>query len=477
MKNFKTYLGAIAIFAFLFTSCSKENEGGLLNPDSETTALTFSAIVNDVMSNRAANTKQSVGDLPMCSNDDPAYVQIVLAHNGADVVGNMDEPFRVNLAAGQIFTEEVPQLELPAGMYSLRYFTVHNAAGEVIWIAPQTGSQLGEYVDMTLPMNIDLRAGVKKYVDVPVLCFDNRDVIEYGYQFFELDLNRSIEFCIFGNFCPPSERHYPAEYSVNVWLGDSNAGTALYTNVSNATGTYDNGDFYAEPLCFALPDTDGVDEYYFEITLKSSDEYGAVNERVIRRGSITDDVVRTFFDGENNLDYYHFREGDCDGDDSVPIFEDPENEEMYYKTCAYPMNGSYSIALAYFQIKGDVLKATVLAAGVTPNKQHPQHIHGKDDNSNSTCPPSSADTNGDGLVSIGEGLPYYGGVILPLDYEDGTFPVANSYGLYTYQRTFNISNLSINNWEDLSVVVHGKNVNNEYVASLPVACGEVANLQ
>ncbi|CAM4370970.1 hypothetical protein GILI108418_17060 [Gillisia limnaea] len=213
----------------------------------------------------------------------------------------------------------------------------------------------------------------------------------------------------------------------------------------------------------------------------NSDEYGDVVERVIRRGSITDDVVRTFFDGENNLEYFHFREG-CDGEDNVPIFENPTDEEAYYKTCAYPMNGTNSIAFAYFRVQGNVLKATVLGANFTPNQMHPQHIHGLDSGAtNATCPPASAaddDTEGDDrFISLTEGLPFYGPIILSLDFENGDFPMASSDGSYIYQRTFNISGLSISNWENLVVVGHGRMVDGSYQATLPVACGEVANLQ
>lgn len=474
MKNFKNYLSFVAIIALLFTSCSKDEQTGIV--DTEKATLSFGAIINDLVANRAAS-KQAMSDLPECSEDDPFYIEIILTRNGSPVVGSIATPFRVDLVAGQIYTKDVPELELDPAMYSLGYLTVHNAGGDVIWIAPQTDSSLGEFVEMGLPMDIDLRAGVKKYVDVPVLCYDNRDVNEYGYLFFDLDTNRAIKFCVFGNFCPPNEpgRHYPASYSVSVWSGTNATGTPLYTNVPNQTGYYDNGDYYAEPLCFALPDTDGTDDYYFQITLRSSDEYGNVEERIIRQGDINDDVVRSFFDGEDNLDYYHFSEG-CDGDDSPPIFEDPDSPADYYKTCAYPMNGSNSIALAYFEVKDNVLKATVLAAGVTPNQQHPQHIHGKEDGSNATCPPASADTNGDGLISLVEGLPYYGGVQLALDNEDGSFPTASAAGFYSYQRTFNLSGVSLSAWENVAVVVHGRNVNGSYDATLPVACGQVNNL-
>lgn len=472
MKKFSNYLCFIAVFAMLFTSCSKDEQD--VQNASEKAILSFGAIVNDLAAK--ATTKQtSTGDLPECSDADPAYVEIVLSQGGTPVVGTTADPYRVDLVAGEVFTKEAPELELEPGSYRLDHFMVYDASGNLIWVAPKGGA-LGEFVENPLPLNINLGAGVKKYVDVPVICYDNRDVKEYGYLFFELDTNEAIEFCIFGNYCPPSGRHYPAEYSVSVWLGTNDSGTPLYTDVPNATGYYDNGDFYAEPLCFALPDTEGLDEYYFEITLKSSEEYGNVTERVIRTGVINDDVVRTFFDGDDNIDYYHFREGEGCGDDSTPIFEDPESDSEYYKTCAYPMNGTNSVALAFFEVTDDVLKATILAAGVTPNEVHLQHIHGFE-NKNSTCPPMDADGDKDGFITLTEGLPFYGDIQLPLNYESGAFPTADSNGLYTYQRTFDLNSIDLPSWDNLSVVVHGRKVGQEYRETLPVSCGEVNNLQ
>lgn len=483
MKQFKLYFAFLALIAMILTSCSKEEATTVNDPENMAT-LSFGALLNDLTSNRAA-TKDHVGFLdgvPECSEGTAAYVEIILSRDGVNVVGDDGEgnAYRVDLVDGQMFTKEDAELELVPGNYSLDYFAVFTADGTRIWLAPMGGGDddnLSNFVDNPLPMAIDLRAGVKKYVEVDVLCYDNRFVNEYGYLFFEINENQAIKFCIFGNVCPPSDggRHYPASYSVNVWSGDDSSGNVLYNDVYNVTGTYDNGDFYAEPLCFALPDTEGEDEYYFEITLRNSDEYGDVEERIIRRGSITDEVVRNFFDGENNLEYFHFREG-CDGEDNVPVFENPLDEEMYFKTCAFPTNGSNALAFAYFQVKGNILKATVLAAGVTPNEMHQQHIKGLDNGANATCAPSSADTNGDGFISIAEGTPFYGNVILPLDFENGDFPVASSDGFYIYQRTFNIGGLSVSNWENLVVVAHGGMVNGSYDATLPVACGEVANL-
>lgn len=476
MKIFKLCFAYLAVFALLFTSCSKEEASGQ-DVDAEKVTLTFGAIINDLT--RAATSKQAVDDIPACSDDVPYYVEITLMQGDDYAVGTSNDPYRVNLAAGQIFTVEDPALELTPGNYTLDHFAVFNEEGTLIWVAPRTGGELTSFVDNALPLNIDLRAGVKKYVDVSVLCFDDRLVNEYGYQFFELDTNRAIEFCIFGNYCPPSGRHYPAAYNVNVWYGTNAQGTPLYSNVSNVTGQYDNGDYYADPLCFALPDGDGQDNYYFEITMEDSDAYGDVENRMIRRGVITDDEVRNLFDGEGNLDYYHFRVG-CENNDSPPLLQDPESDVVMYKSCLTPLNNSGSLAFGYFEFVNNTMKATVIATGVTPNQPHPQHIHGFTDGSDATCPPANAaddDPQGDDrYISLSEGAPFYGPVLLSLDYANGEFPVANSAGHYIYERTFNRSPNSFPGPESLAVVVHGRMVDGNYQPSLPVACGEIKDV-
>lgn len=458
MKNFKILIALLSVVALFLTSCSKENDSTISSDDKVT--LNFGAILNDLVANRAAS-KQAISELIECSDDDPFYVEIILTRNGSPVVGSIDTPFRIDLVAGEIYTKDVPELELDPAIYSLDYLTVHNAGGDVIWIAPQTNSPLGEFVEMGLPMDIDLRAGVKKYVDVPVLCYDNRDVNEYGYLFFELDTNRAIKFCIFGNYCPPSEndRHYPASYSVSVWSGTDATGTPLYTDVPNQTGYYDNGDYYAEPLCFALPDNDGEDQYYFEITLRSSDEYGQVEERIIRDGILTDTEVKTLFVGDNMLDYYHFREG-CEGDDSPPIFQDPDDDAEFYKACLTPVNSTQAIGFAYLRLDGNMLQTTVMATNLESGKSHLQHIH-----ANATCEDAGAP-------------------ILSLDHEDGTWPVASSpYGDIIYHRTFTLGANGIPSLgtlqplENRTINIHGKTVNGTYNAGIVVACGPIDKME
>jgi len=377
------------------------------------------------------------------------------------------------------FTDYSDDLELTPGMYMLEEFIVYDAAGNMIWIAPiDDGSgDFDGYVDNALPLSIDLKAGVKKYIDVEVLCFDDRMANVYGYVFFDFEGKELIEFCIFGNYCTPNGRHYTASYSVDVWNYEDDAKTdQLYDDLTATVTENEDGDFAADPLCIVLPDGEEDNEYWIEITILSTDEYG-VTEEVIRAGSITDTEVRSFFDGDDNLDYFHFFEGDCGQTDI--IFPDPREDTKYYKACLKSLNDSDVVAFSYLALtqnsSGNSLYTQVIANNTEASTMHAQHIHGFNDNTTvSTCPDMSDDTDGDGLIQIGEGAPSYGGVLLALENANNTFPTADGIGFYFWDRTFTLNNIQLNALtplENRAAVLHGQTVGGTYVGTLPIACG------
>lgn len=304
----------MAVFSMIFSSCSKDE------PQTDTTekaTLSFSAVVNDLMAK--GNTKQALADIPACSDDDPAYVRVVLKMGDEEIVGTSDDPYRIDLVAGQLFTKEDPALELDPGTYSLDHFAVYNATDDLIWIAPRLGSDLAAFVDGALPLSINLGAGVKKYVDVPVLCFDDRDVNEYGYLFFELDATRAYEFCFFANYCDDDGRHFTANYSLNVWLGTDNTGAVLYSGLEPVTGINDDGDYFASPLCIALPVNDNPDEdyIYYEMTLLDwPDNYGSVTP-IVLSGTLSRSDIEANFGPDNQVEYEHLR-FNCEGQGEEP---------------------------------------------------------------------------------------------------------------------------------------------------------------
>lgn len=476
MKTLKNYFMYVAVLALCFTSCSKEETGIVPDDNAEKAQLSFGTTLNDLLNNRA-QSKAHFSDFPECSSEAPATVDVVISQtSGADIELTLDVLSDDLDGDGDLdyFTDYSNDLELSPGMYTLEEFIVRDGDGNMIWIAPiDDGSgDFDGYVTNPLPMEIDLKAGVKKYVDVEVLCFDDRMANVYGYLFFDFEGKELIEFCLFGNYCTPNGRHYTASYSVDVWnYEDGEKTEQLYDDLTATVSPNEDGDYAADPLCVVLPDGEDDDSYWFEITILSTDEYG-VTEEVIRSGAITDIEVRSFFDGDDNLDYYHFFEGDC-GESDI-IFPDPREDSDYYKACLEDLNDSGVVAFSYLELKNNTLFASVLAYNTEANKEHAQHIHGFTDGTVSSCPDMSADTNNDGLIQLGEGAGSYGGVLLALENADSSFPTASGSGMYFYERSFTLTAAQLNDLDPLakkSAVLHGMTVNGTYEAFLPVACG------
>lgn len=138
-----------------------------------------------------------------------------------------------------------------------------------------------------------------------------------------------------------------------------------------------------------------------------------------------------------------------------------------------PLNDSGVSGTAHLVLDGDELTVSIDATGLEAGKPHAQHIHGSVENTgNATCPPSSADADGDGIVSVGEGLPFYGPVLLPLT----PFSTAPS-GAIDFDATYDGSALEglapINALQNRAIVVHGLTIDGVYVGSTPVACGQI----
>jgi hypothetical protein len=121
-------------------------------------------------------------------------------------------------------------------------------------------------------------------------------------------------------------------------------------------------------------------------------------------------------------------------------------------------------------IDGKTLKVEIKATGLEPGKPHPQHIHGKDNPvADATCPGLDADTDGDGLISVGEGVPSYGPIILPLV----PFDLVDAGGNLDYEATFTINPGALQPLNKRTIVMHGLTVNGAYIPSLPIACGQI----
>ena len=187
-----------------------------------------------------------------------------------------------------------------------------------------------------------------------------------------------------------------------------------------------------------------------------------------------------------------------------------EQKARFFKANLSPLNNSGVTGEATFIYMEDGrFQASVEAKNLVPDMVHPQHIHGfgfeAKNPKNAVCPPMSA-AGDDGLLTLADGLPFYGPVLVPLDSEliplmVNEFPEANSSGRINYLEYAKLNTLvhEINmahngeqtreniNLSKRVVVLHGAYVLDdeivpagtegaEYVATLPVACGEIEEI-
>ena len=102
---------------------------------------------------------------------------------------------------------------------------------------------------------------------------------------------------------------------------------------------------------------------------------------------------------------------------SLALASDSDDDEKEYSVNMGPLNDSGVYAEVELELEnGNQLKVSIKASGLEAGKPHPQHIHGFGSApKNSTCPGAEADADGDGVISVGEGGPSYGPIMLPLN--------------------------------------------------------------
>jgi hypothetical protein len=147
------------------------------------------------------------------------------------------------------------------------------------------------------------------------------------------------------------------------------------------------------------------------------------------------------------------------------------------------------------KVDGTKVHVNIHVRGLTPDLPHAMHIHGILGDPN-VCPPATADTSGDGLISLEEGAPFYGPVDTSFTTSGDTspssglalarFPVADDAGNLNYNRTFTIPQNVLDSLGSLHVVVHGLALDGNadgpvggydtlFEAVLPVACGAITS--
>ncbi|WP_037320920.1 thrombospondin type 3 repeat-containing protein [Salegentibacter sp. Hel_I_6] len=332
MKALKRYMAFIAVFSLLFTSCSEEENTIVDDTIAENFAeLSLGASLNDFV-NRAV-TKQS---LPECSSDAPAYAHVELTHNmGTVLEGTIEINVPILEDDGNYYTDYDESLKIPVAnsesniaTVSLTSFLVFDGdpddeGSSLIWATPTTASDYGGLVTNSLPFDFTIRAGSKKYVDIEVLCFDDRDVNLYGYQFFDLVPEVLHKVCIFANYCDENGRHFTANYNLEVVYTGGSEDMVLYETMNLPEDNYgfdaDTDDYYADPFCFAVPAPmfgEATTTDYIRITATLADWEGnypdPADKEIILDLSWADIMESVQEDG--TIDYFHLFFNCVEGD-------------------------------------------------------------------------------------------------------------------------------------------------------------------
>ena len=279
MKNFKISIAWLAVLALIFTSCSKE-ESGVVTDDQELIQVTFGSLMNDF------NSQNKQAEPGECSEADPAYVHVAITDSNGDYIGEddgLDIPdvnfipidLKWNSAMSVWETVYTDALALPAGDYTLQYFTVFDADDNVIWVAPRVEGAYGSNVDYPLPQDFVLEAGTKPYITVDVLCYIPRNEDAYGYLFFDINpFPVTNNYCFFVNFCDDATgRDYPAYFSVDVWTEGYESGIHVIDGATNAIDA-SGANPAASVLCVPLPELYDDDTYFVTVTVWNHADLG-----------------------------------------------------------------------------------------------------------------------------------------------------------------------------------------------------------
>ncbi len=328
MKTIKNYLAFFALVLLLLSSCTKDEA---VQRNGEIPNDVASLYLGPVLKDLANQNRQQEQDVPECSTDDPAYAQITLTYGES----NTEVSVVIEILEDDqgLFTayDDALEIPIPSGETSvsvtLTDFVVWNevngAPGVPIWVAPKEGSEYAKFVSDPLSNTFSLRAGSKNYVNVDVICFDDRDVNLYGYQFFDINPVPLSKLCIFANYCiSQGGRDFVANYSLDLYAysGDEEEGNpitdaglyaVLYSDRMPVTGL-DGQTFYADPLCVAVPkgddDNGDVPYLYWEVTLEDWDDYYGEAPNLTLSGYLTWNQVKAYLDKDGNdstVDYIH----------------------------------------------------------------------------------------------------------------------------------------------------------------------------
>ncbi len=183
-----------------------------------------------------------------------------------------------------------------------------------------------------------------------------------------------------------------------------------------------------------------------------------------------------------------------------------ENLKVIYEAHLSALNsnvtGMQPNGNARFVIADDTMTVTIDMNQVPPNMQHWQHFHGFKNDSLASCPPQSADKNGDSIIDVIETEPFSGTTMVPfngmpahMDVGSDTYPEAGADSAYHYETKIPMDQLkagfakafgdTLLDLDKRVLYIHGVPSNTKLPSSvasiadiptqitLPIACGKI----
>jgi uncharacterized protein YceK len=150
----------------------------------------------------------------------------------------------------------------------------------------------------------------------------------------------------------------------------------------------------------------------------------------------------------------------------------PTPKTTHYIATLTALNSSGVTGTVQMALSGDVMDVTISLAGLIPNQEHMQHIHGAH-GALATCP-TAASANADGIITLAAGTPAYGPVALPFE----PTPTADASGKVAWSRSLRLSPddlFAITTLTQHVVLIHGLTYKGVYEQTIPVACGPITS--
>ncbi|WP_423738477.1 thrombospondin type 3 repeat-containing protein [Christiangramia lutea] len=402
------YLKRIAVLVMctlLFHSCSKEENTPVSEIDDSVGIISLGPILNDM--NNSDEFRQALDELPSCSDQKAAFAEISLVYGEGEklvelVVEILEDENGLFTAYDEALEIPIPEGETSVSVTLNEFLVWSNdggAPGEIIWAAPMAGSDFEVFSENPLPYTWDLRAGSKTYTEIEVLCFEDRLVNLYGYQFFDINPEVIYEVCFFANFCSDSGRHYTANYSLDIYYGTNNEGTPLYSGEVPVTG--EDGEFYADPICLAIPgpqndEADGDPYLYYEATLLDWEaNYGSANGQTVSGTWSLNDIQSLMNEDGETSEYFHAFINCDDDDGGEPVDSDGDGADDSQDNC--PNEANADQADTDEDGVGD-------ACDNCPENANPDQADTDEDGIGDACDEPS-DSDGDGTVDAEDNCP------------------------------------------------------------------------